>query len=400
MEKSISFSETTKECIEYLFEYFFVDRKKHRDIYFQICHEQRKIKHFFKEYFQYSLIIHPDFAKLEKVTTTPKSWMGIERFKEPKDYVILSCFMAFLEQQIADEFVLGEVTDAVKHYYPGQGGIQWVGHGGYYNRLSLIRVVRTLEELGILVILDRDIEQFKEYDDYQVLFKKQSQGRYFMRNLPFDLTAYTSVAILNHQQDKEKELSCIGMKQELMRRLWLEPYLRKSDMGDGLYEYLSRNLEQTEHILEQTSHYQVEAFKTGTMLTRSDTYSHLTTFPDLKMKSQLTMQLSSYLLELISQKKLHKTLEGETHVTRSEFIQLVEILKERNGEDWTASFRQMSSQQISNHWIPFLQSWGFCEIRDNGETIVLFDVIGRIRGEYNKFTHKKNWVDEGEELSS
>ncbi|MET7021328.1 TIGR02678 family protein [Bacillus mycoides] len=400
MEEKYVITDHMKELVEYLFEYMFIDRKKHRDIYYEIRRLQKELTYYVSENFKYNLLVHSDFIKLEKVTTSPKPWMGIERFKEPRDYVIMCCFMAYLEQQITNEFITEDLTTAIKNYFPGEAGIQWEGNGGYQNRLSLIRVVRALEELGIIVILDQNIDDFKDDDKKQVLFQKQAPSHYFMRNLPFDFTTCQSPKSLNLKRQLEKEITGILPKYELNRRLFIEPSIRKQDLDEGLYEYLKRNIEQMESIVEETSSYQLELYKTGAMLTRTESYKPLTTFPNLKMESHLTMQLSSYVRELIMEKKIHKEFDGEIHMTRSEFLQLIDTLKVRNGDEWTASYRQMSAKQICKEFIPFLKSWGFCNELEDRESFILYDSLGRVSGTYNIELKQTEWEIGGVEKTS
>lgn len=400
MEEKNGITDHMKELVEYLFEYMFIDRKKNRDIYYEIRRLQKQITYYVSENFKYNLLVHPDFIKLEKVTTSPKPWMGIERFKGPRDYVILCCFMAFLEQEITNEFITEDLTKAIKNYFPGEEGLQWEGNGGYQNRLSLIRVVRALEEIGIIVILDQNIDDFKDDDKKQVLFQKQTQSHYFMRNLPFDITACQSPRSLKLKRVLEKELTGILPKHELNRRLFIEPSIRKRDLDEGLYDYLKRNIEQVESFVEKTSSYQLEFYKTGAMLTRTETYKPLTTFPNLKMESHLTMQLSFYVRELIKERKVHKELEGEIQMTRSEFLQVIDSLKERNGDEWTASYRQMSAKQICKEFIPFLKSWGFCNELEDRENLVLYDSLGRVSGTYDMEMKQTEWESGGVEKTS
>ncbi|MBT2759299.1 TIGR02678 family protein [Mesobacillus foraminis] len=377
-------SERTKELIEHLLENMFISRKDNTELYHLIWKERRQLSLYFQENFKYSLILNQDFIKLEKITTSPKFWMGLSNFKDPRDYTILCCFMAFLEHRVLEEFLLGEVIDSIKNYFPGDTNLTWEGHGGYQNRLSFIRVVEALERLGIIMILDQDIDGFKDNDKQEVLFVKRPESRYYMRSLPFDITDTETIHHIELKMDMERNFSEIGIKEELNRRLFLEPFVRKQDMEDSCYEYLIQNLESIEEMVNNSTNLQLEVYKTGAMLTRAETYSHLKSFPDLRMDSHLVVQLAHHIRTMLVNERLYKDNEGDIYLSRIEFTQIIEEIKENNSLEWSTSYRQYSSNQLCKILLPFLKSWGFCDYDAENDRLVLYDVLGRVSGSYDK----------------
>ncbi|MGV7643121.1 DUF2398 family protein, partial [Mycobacterium kansasii] len=76
--------------------------------------------------------------------------------------------------------------DAIINYYPGTAEeVVWTSLS---QRLSLIRVIKYCEKMRIIKTFDREIDDFRENENHDMLFETTSFLRYFMDNFYFDFS--------------------------------------------------------------------------------------------------------------------------------------------------------------------------------------------------------------------
>ena len=167
LDSSRAFDETAQEAAEHLLEQFWILREREPDKYQMVREREPVLRSYFLEKLGFHLIVHPYFAKLEKIPVRPEPWMGIRDFQHPRDYALLCCLLAYLESKSVDEqFLMSELCEELSAAYPGEDGLDWTH---YEHRRALVRVWFAAE-LGFSKWW-RDVAEFSNTEDYEVLMR-------------------------------------------------------------------------------------------------------------------------------------------------------------------------------------------------------------------------------------
>lgn len=370
-----------QKCIEQLLSDFWVIRFENESLYFAIKEREKKLKNYFYEYFRFKLIVHPNFIRLEKIPAKPRPWMGIVDFKDGEDYSFLCYMLAFLDKKGTEyQFVLEELCEYITL---NDNEIEWAEGKGYTNRLRLIRVLKYAMSIGIINIIDRDLENFRGDASYGVLFQTTVLLRYFMLPNNYDFNKINGLEDLEEQRFKEEEnLLQIKIRNNLLRRLILEPVVHSDDLSEEEKEYLrtySRYLHNHFSLFED---YRLEIYKNSLFVTQEQAKANKV-FPNRTNVSILTIQLATIIREEIENGLLNPNKNGGITLTKEDFEMYVEEMKHRFQDGWSSKKRKEPVEDIVNELVEFLVEWDFAKINEEGH-VVLTEVVGRVTGEYKK----------------
>src|SRR5699024_1556384 len=185
------FDEKAQTALRLLMEKFWILRLEEPETYQLISELEKILRLYVDEKFGFDLIVHQHIIKLEKIPDETKSWMMIQDFQESRDYAIFCCALAFTENRAVDEqFLLSAICEDIKDMYPEDIPLDLTN---YNHRRSLVRVIKQMENLSILKIVEGEIDQFAMNEDQEVLYETTIYARYFMRSYPKDLFEYDSV---------------------------------------------------------------------------------------------------------------------------------------------------------------------------------------------------------------
>src|SRR5690625_7225445 len=98
MEQS-RFDDKAQLALRILMENFWILRLEDPDSYQLIREREKMLKRYIDEKFGFDLIVHQHFIKLEKIPVETKKWMGIQAFKEQRDYAICCCALAITQNR-------------------------------------------------------------------------------------------------------------------------------------------------------------------------------------------------------------------------------------------------------------------------------------------------------------
>ena len=165
------------------------------------------LRNYFFEKCGWRLVQHPQFYKLEKIPAEPEGWMGITDFQQPRDYALLCCVMAFVEEKNVDEqFLLSELCENILALYPHETApdesLNWEN---YNHRRSLVRALKFAVETGLVRQVDGDSEQFAMRRESEALYEVTLMARYFLRSYPKDLHQYSSLQELQSAEHFDEE---------------------------------------------------------------------------------------------------------------------------------------------------------------------------------------------------
>lgn len=372
------FDEKAIQAMDVLLNHYWILRENDPKLYQSIREREKVLRKYISEKFGLRLIVHQHFIKLEKIPTEPESWMGIESFKEPMDYAIFCCALAYLEGKSVDEqFLLSELCEEIKADYPGDFPLDWTL---YTHRTSLIRAMKTLQAFSLIKGIDGDIQRFDHNEEQEVLYEATVYSRYFMRSYPDDLSTYSDWEQL--LQDNWKENLEDERRKRVYRKLFFSPGLIRKDEQDPDFLYLRNYRNRIAEDIEQHSDYTFHLYKNTAFLSLQEPKRHHRIYPDTKATSDLLLQLSR---ELHLQKERYAADQlGNIHLTETECLQLIEQMKEKYSLGWTKQFREMSVNQIKTELIATLKHWMMGTVDETTQMLTIHSLLGVLAGEYPK----------------
>ncbi|WP_339289967.1 TIGR02678 family protein [Paenibacillus sp. FSL E2-0201] len=373
------------ECIQRLLDDFWVLRFENEELFFYIRQYEHELRTYFKDTFRFKLVVGSDFAKLEKFQLTPHPDMGIEVFKENKDYVFFFCLLAFLEGKTTQQFTISDVCEAIVSYFPERIGsdglpettlITWKEAEGYYNRLSLIRVLKEAERRHLIIVVDRELDGFRNSDSNDALLKSTGLGKYFIRNFGFDITKANSLDdVILMQTDQEKGLG-IETKHKMYRRLFLEPVMYKDEAQGLEFDYLRTY---GHHIGDHADKYydmNFELYLNTAMLTRRTSRRNEFTFPADNAESNLVVQFASEVRSLYIDESINPPANGKISLSVALIEGIVRTLIEQKSSKWTATLKAQSVHELIMTITKFLFKWNLARPLDDGG-LMLYDATVR-----------------------
>lgn len=376
------FDSVAQEGLKALLENFWILREENPTVYQQIRDREKALRNYVLDKLGYNLIVHRHFAKLEKVPALPEAWMGIDSFKDPRDYAILCCILAFIENKAVEEqFLLSDLCAEIQSLFPGEISLDW---RHYEHRKSLVRVLQFMVDLKILTVVDGDTGSFNQREDTEALYEVTVVARYFMRSYPKDLFQFqTKEEILAAEaMGEEDETGGNQRRYRVYRQLLLSPAVYDEEMKEGDFIYLRNFRRRLYEDIEAHIGLQLEIYRHSAFLGSPEYDGDLTLFPDQKAISDLALQLSSYLREKWEDEAWTVDNQGCVILTEVEFQQLIKDLHTLYGSGWSKQYREGLLKQTAEELLLFLEGWKMAVKETTTNRIRLRPVLGRLAGEY------------------
>ncbi|PDM39716.1 MULTISPECIES: TIGR02678 family protein [unclassified Geobacillus] len=384
------FDEKAKIALKVLLENFWITRERDPELFQLIRERENIVKRYVQEKFGYRLIVHRYFAKLEKIPAEPEAWMGIESFQEPLDYALFCCLMAYLEgKEVEEKFLLSDVCEEIKAMYPGDVPLDWTN---YQQRRALVRVLKTAEELGVVKRVDGEIEGFAQREDHEALYEVPVLSRYFMRSYPKDLTQYKTMEELLEEEWKTAPQDY--RRHRIYRQLFLSPVVYRQQKDDPDFYYLRNFRHRLREDIEAHSDFRYELYKNAALLTLPERENVYTLFPNQKGTSDIILHFASIVREHLLDYPPDEY--GKIRMTQADFQRLLTICKERYGEGWGKTYRDMTPAQLTSVLLEELKQWKMADVEKETGMIMLYPLLGRIVGHYPPDFMKKGMDDDDE----
>lgn len=376
------FDASQQEALTTLFETFWIVREQDASSYRLIRENEKALKRYISEKFGFSLIVHKDFIKLEKVPLRPKRWMGIQDFQNSRDYALFCCGLAYLEKRsVDDQFLLSEFTAELEELYPGILPLDWTN---YQHRQSLVRVLKKLIEFDCIKEVDSTaggLDYFAYSQEQEVLYQATVFSRYFMRNHTRSLQDCTSIEdILAMDWERNQE---DRRRKKVYRKLLFNPVMYRENEEDQDFEYIRRYRNRVREDIEEHTPFELQVTKNAAMLTLPEQKQVYTTFPDRKAISLVVLHVQAYIRKNLSE--FRRDTFGEIQLTRPQFEQIIEKVREEYQHGWSAEYREKSGlKKITNDVVNHLIEWSFARIEEETGLIILLPAMGRMLGAYPK----------------
>lgn len=374
------FNSSQQEALTLLFENYWILREKDPKSYQLIRENERALKYYITDKLGFSLIIQKDFIKMEKVPVSPKSWMGILDFQSPRDYVLFTCGLAFLETHaIDDQFLLSEMATEIEELYPGLYPLDWTN---YQHRQSLVRVLKKLVELDCINEIDSyagGVEEFSHSQEQEVLYQATLYSRYFMRSHNRSLKECETVEdiLLMDWENNQEDLR----RKRAYRKLLLEPAMYRENEEDEDFDYIRRYRNRVRDDIEEHTPFEMEVTKNAAMLTLPEQKQQYQSFPDRKALSNITLHVQAHIKQ--NQDSFEHNSFGEVRLTRVQFEQLIEQVRTDYQAGWSIEYREKSGlKKIADDVLEHMVDWSFVRLEEETDLIVLLPAIARMIGKY------------------
>jgi uncharacterized protein (TIGR02678 family) len=389
------FDELAKEAAEYLLESFWVLRAQEPEKYQLIREREHVLRLFFLEKMGLRLVVHRHFAKLEKVPVEPESWMGIETFQHPRDYALLCCLLAYLESKSVDEqFLLSDLCEELQSLYPHNDALDWTQ---YEHRKSLVRTLQFAEELGLVRVVDGEIESFSFAEDQEVLYEAPVVSRYFMRSYPKDLFQFSSLnEILEAEWQHDGHDKTAERRHRVYRRLMFSPAMYGKGAADEDFQYVRQYRHRIREDIETFTDYQFELYKQVAMLTAPERKSHLTLFPDHKAVMDIALQFAGVVRSRRDEEQVAVQPDGTVKLTWIDFEQWMSICQEQFRHGWSKQYREMPLGEVAHQVYQLLAEWQLAATDPETGQVILYPALVRLSGRYPADFHPEQSIeDEG-----
>lgn len=370
------FDEKAVQSLDYLLHHFWVLRKEQPVMYQMIRERQKVLQHFANEKLGLRLHIHQQFIKLEKIPVEPESWMGIQTFQEPLDYMVFCYGLAFIEGKGVDEqFLLSELCEEIRTIGFQEIKIDWTM---YQHRKSLIRVMKILIELHLIETIDGNLQRFDHHEEEEVLYQVTIYSRYFMRSFPEEFTQYQRVQQLI--DDDQKFISEDERRKRVYRKLFTSPALYRQDGQDQDFLYIRNFRNRLSDDIERHSDFKLHVFKNVAFLSATEPKQYYQLFPNTRAVTDIMLQLSKYLHEHLE--KYQPQENGDIVLTTGQFNQILEELRADLNDGWAKHFREKSINAIRVEVVAELELWKMATQEES--FIHIHALLGVLVGTYPK----------------
>jgi uncharacterized protein (TIGR02678 family) len=372
-----------RECINELMERFWVLKEKNEQLFYQIKDNEVEIKKFFRDTFRYRLISNHDMVKVEKIPVVPQPWMGEKEvkgtivFKTQLDYAFFFWILAFLEgKNVNEQFSLRNICDYLQ--IQEEGKLVWKEGAGYQNRLSLVRTMKYAVKMDLIVVRDKEIEDFAGNDNHDVLFQRTAYSSYFMRRFQEDVTGWESLSDFVSYLDKENS-EIIDRKHRYYRRLFLAPIVYHDELTPEEIEYIRNYYAGVDNNVYRFTDYTYERYSRTSMIVKNDSNMGENVFPTENMNIKLIMLFANYIHQRGFAYPLNKN--NKIELTKSEFNSVISDLKKEYRQFWTKKMKQQDVDEIREIILKEMKEWSFLEKNEDG-SIALKEGLFRFVGDY------------------
>ncbi|NKF06096.1 TIGR02678 family protein [Clostridium gasigenes] len=363
-----------------LIENYMIIKEKDRDLYYSIKDNVSSYKDFISNNLGYDLIIKDEFIKLEKIPSSPESWMGISDFTDKKEYIFFLNILMFLEDKNKEEqFILSNLTEYIESAYVDEK-IDWTV---FSNRKSLIKVMKFSLDLGLIKNNDGNEDDFSKSKAAEVLYESTGISRYMVRRFSKDLDEMENYEdLLNETFGELYNERGVMRKNRVYRKLLLSPIVYNNIEEDSDYEYIKNYRAPICNAFEKNLDWNLHVHRNGAMVALGGSSGVNDVFPSKNGDGVVTLFVNKEIRSLIEEKKLNVTIEDIVIISVDEFKDLIINTRNKYGDGFTKEFRDYSEEIIVSKIKKFMKN--FSMIKEEKDKIILLPLIAKVIGEYPK----------------
>jgi uncharacterized protein (TIGR02678 family) len=382
-------NERRRACAHALLNRPWITKDSDAELFYWIKDQYTELRDWFAEYTGFLLILTRTMAKLDKAPLTAQPWMGIEGFREVRDYTFFTYALWFLEGKTElDQFVLTDIVEQVSEQM-GAAGIS-VDWENYQHRLSMVRALKKLRKLEVLVHIDGDETDWAHSGQKNVLYECSPSARYVLRHFPRVMRQYQAVNDFNelivYPETADGELR--KRRHRVFRRLLLEPALSDRDWHpDDLFYVVTQRRTIIDNMqfmfgLEGTR------YREGLYFFYPELSGECELFPTAAGVSDLTLIFAGELRRRLGDRDWYVTEQGTIELTRTDVESILYGLKRKFEDYWSKEHRMMGLGELADALTSHMAEWGLGSWQKpgeggQGERFVVSAVLSRWNADYS-----------------
>jgi uncharacterized protein (TIGR02678 family) len=394
----LSNKDQVREAISVLLEKFWITRKSHPDEFHFVRKHTKEIQKYFIDNFGYQLFSTLNIIKLEKVPFSADSWMGIKAFSETLDYTIFIATLAYLEERSGEDlFLISMLTNFIREFVTNDVEIKWEV---YNHRLSFIRVMKYVEKMDLVSVVEGDVSQYKDNEEVEVLYRPTMLSKYFLRFFTKPIHEFKSKEDMLRDKwiNEANESTPKENLQMLNRRLFFSPVVYKEDLSESEKKYFSHQSFRMVETVSEYTDFELEIYRNQLLLVSDRRNSKLDQHPNSKAISDVALHFGSFMKTKI--KEGEELPEKSMAITPHTFDKWVEECQNRYGDGWSKEFREDYAESVAKKLLEYFEEWGFAEKNDNTFEIHLYPAIVRTVGEYpNDYLFRRTFVEKVKQIN-
>lgn len=373
-----SLNEEIQTLIFLLWSEEWIYREHKPELYFRIRSHEHKLKAVFREWFHYPFYMGEGYVRLikrpERKVLDPNPTHSL---KYQMDFVLYACVLAFMEEKGEDQqFVLRELLESIKAYYPGEPDtISWSDHGV---RTSLIRVIKTLEQERLLLMFDRTIDQFRDNEDYDLLMQVSNGLRHAIRQTRGSLSEHSNMNSLReafHQEEIEEGMIC---EQQIWRRLFTQGCLFLSELSQDEVIYAERHgLRMQQKLEEVFQGVFLERYASTWILVHDKIREGKSVYPAYNTHSHIVTAIGTHLRDRLEQGESWLNHRGHVALHGKDAFDLFVSVRRENLEHLAKS--SLSDRALWEEVVDYMKQLGMLKVVN--DEWIFSDALGRVAGE-------------------
>lgn len=377
-----------------LMDRFWVTREENKERYFAVKRALPKYRRFVNEQLGWNLIVNEAVVKLEKVPPKSMPWMGIQAFQEQMDYCLLCAMLLYLSDlDDGEQFLLSSLTQALEALLAGTCPVDWTR---FPHRKSLVRVLRYVQQMGILLVYDGNSKDFGNNQDLEVLYENTGLSRHFPVHYGRDILHCGSIADFEAFSWEGKDADRgRNRTQRVYRQLALAPALYWSEQNTSDYEYVKNQRPWLGRYLDEALGGELQIHKNGAFFVLEEDNKFGLVHPRDLALSDVALLLCAQLREQIVQGVYPRTEEDMVLLTRREFWQELLQCRARHGTGWGRRLRALSLETLCQELVAYMADWMLLEEREDG--LALCPAVGKWVGHYPAGYHGEMGEEETDE---
>ena len=365
--------------IRTLLERYWICKSSDKETYYKVKRDIPKFQRFVREQLGWKLINNERLLKLEKIPARAESYMGIQEFREIRDYCILCTVLMFLEdKEEQEQFLLSELIDFVGIQLKGVLEVDWTS---FSQRKSLVRVLQYMENLHILQVYEGSSEAFGQEEGQEVLYENTGYSRYFATSFPFDISGYKSYRDFEQEQIAEIETDRGHFRiNRVYRQLAVCPAYYWSSAEDPDSLYLKNQRQWVSRYMEENLGGRLDIHKNAAfwMLDEEDTYGMV--HPRDAMLSELVLLLCTRISEAVRQGELKREEDECFWIEETQFFGWIGECRDRWQTAWSKEYREMEWEKLVQTVEGYMESWML--LRREGKQMCVYPAVGKLTGFY------------------
>lgn len=399
------FDDDDREAVRVLINRFWILREQDPQLYRFVRERLPHIKHYFLDRYGYRIIDHRHFIKLEKVPAQPRAWMGIADFSHIRDYMFLSCLLAFLdERQVDEQFLLSQVCESFAEMIEGDPLVEPDHHRAPVNwqnweqRKSLVRVLAFAVTRGIVREVDGSVSRFARDQDNEVLYEVPVVARYFAISYPQELSQFDQLDNLLAATDTQENPGQ-ARRHRLHRALLLTPAFYRHEAEEEDFLYLRSQRHRMRDDFEARTPYQYEFNQHVALLAVKEQAHFYQTLPNKTGLSAVMLLFAGAVARRQREAEMTADAYGRLALTTADFAGLVADCRAMDRHGWAKVYRDMSPTKMTETLQAALAEWNLLEFGKDG-IVYLLPALVRLVGCYPKRYLEEQGRREGREGAS